>query len=104
MNNLIQKIAKKSNHKTYKHVSIITKGGAIQSVGYNRDLFHAEMVALGKIWPNKRAKTTVISIRVSRTGFANARPCHNCMKTLIFNGVKKITYTDKDGNWVSERI
>ncbi len=104
MNNLINRIAKKSTHKTYKHVSIVVKGGAIQSVGYNHDDFHSEFMAVNKIWPNKRAGTSIINVRVTKTGFANARPCDKCMDFLRFSGVRKVTFTNNKGNWITERI
>lgn len=104
MNNLIQKIAKKSTHKNYKHVSIILRGGAVLSVGYNHDKIHAERMALAKVWPNKVAGTHLISVRVTKNGMGNALPCNSCMAVIRIQGVKKITFSNSEGKLEVMRV
>lgn len=95
---LLTKLASKSHHPRFYHSSIVVRGGAIISQGYNHDKIHSEIDALTNLWPNRRAGSTIINLRINRSGgFANSRPCRECYDFLIANGIKRIYYTNKIG-------
>ena len=94
MVNLLKKIAMKSDHKNYKHATIVLRGGAVVAFGANLGKRHSEVVALSKIWPNKRKGCRIVNIRIRRDGsFGMSKPCKNCSKFLKENGVISVTYT-----------
>lgn len=92
MINRLRKLAKKAGHKSYKHAAIVIKGGAVQSFGYNYGKIHAEVNALKKIWPNKRAGVTVFNLRFTSKSLGNSRPCKNCLDFMVQNSVKNIWF------------
>jgi cytidine deaminase len=97
--------AKKSNHKKNLHATLIFRGSALLSAGYNHDGIHAEQVALGAIWPNKRRGVHCINIMITkRLGkLGVSKPCEDCKQLLEDYGVKKVTYFDGK-LWQTERI
>ena len=53
----------------------------------------------------KLSKTTLIVIRVNSSGqMVNSKPCKHCTKMLIFYGIKKIIYSNKNGELIKESI
>ena len=104
MINLLKKLSKKSDHKSYKHATLIMKGGALLSVGYNHGELHSEVVAIKKLWPNKRLGTTVINIRTKKDGsIGNSYPCQDCLHLLKTAGVKKLIVYTSIG-YIQERL
>lgn len=102
---LLRKIASKSTHRTFHHASLVIRGGAIKAYGYNHGEKHAEIMALGKLWPNHRPGTTVINIRIRRNGtLGDAKPCFNCREFMFKMGVRRIIYSNRYGSFSSERI
>lgn len=94
------KIASRSTHRAFFHGTIVIKGGAILSYGYNHGETHSERMALNPIWPNRRAGTSIINIRVTKTGkLANSRPCRDCHEFLVRSGVKRIYYSNSEGRF-----
>jgi len=88
----------KSNHKVFKHVAVVIRGGAIVSVATNHDTTHAEIAALNKCWPSERKGTKMWSIRVTRGGkLSMAKPCANCERYMRESGVKTVFYTTTSG-------
>ena len=105
MNDLIARTARKALHRTFFHVAIVTKGGAVKAVGYNHGSIHAEVMALSKLWPNQRPGCKVWSIRVRKNGsYGLARPCDDCAEYLRTNGIRTAIYSNEDGKFVRERI
>lgn len=99
MDLLIAKTAAKARH-THHHVAIVVKGGAVRTVGFNHDTIHAEVAALSKLWPNQRPGCKVWSIRVRKNGtYGLARPCDDCMRFLVDNGVKVVYYSNNEGGF-----
>jgi deoxycytidylate deaminase len=96
---LIQKYAKKSVHKQHRHVAILTRGGAIAAIGYNRVETHAEEKAISKIWPNKRRGLVLWSFRITKAGkLAMAKPCPHCEALLMASGISTVHYSDSSGS------
>lgn len=95
---LARKLAKKAQHTFAFHAAIVEKGGAIVATGYNHDWLHAERVAIGKLWPSKRNKCKLWSIRVTKGGkLANARPCTACEAYIRASGIKVVWYSTDEG-------
>jgi hypothetical protein len=87
----------------YKHVALVIKGGAIVAVGLNHTR-HAEVAALLSIYPSERRGVKVISLRVRTDGsFAMSKPCPGCEKFMRIYGVKKVTWSDSNGVFHTER-
>lgn len=102
---LLRKIASRSPHPSHKHATLVMKGGALLAWGFNHDDLHSERVALSKLWPNKRAGTAVINIRVTRSGSIGISwPCGSCLQFLVGNGVQKVTFVNRKGEWETRRI
>lgn len=98
------KAASRSTHPQYWHSALLIRGGAVLASGWNHDGRHAEIVALGKLWPSKRVGATLVSLRVGRDGkLAMAKPCPECAKVLREAGIMKIYYSDRNGNVVLDR-
>lgn len=94
---LLKKIASKSDHEQFRHATIVLKGGAVISYGTNLGKRHSEVVALSKIWPNKRKGCRIINVRIRRDGsYGNSKPCPKCMAFLKENGIISVAYTCPD--------
>jgi cytidine deaminase len=104
MKNRIQREMKKLRPEIhYRHIAFVLRGGAIQAVGLNLTR-HAEVAALLNLYPSDRYGTKVVSIRVRKDGsFAMAKPCKVCEAFMRLNGVKKVTWTDSNGVFHTER-
>jgi deoxycytidylate deaminase len=95
---IARKLAQKSSHSWALHSAIVMRGGSVLSTGYNKDCRHAEVSALNKIWPNKRAGARLFSFRITPGGkWACAKPCPDCMKVIKASGIKDVWYTDREG-------
>lgn len=100
---LLKRLSIRSNHDTFHHATVVIKGGAIQSFGYNLNATHAEVNALKKLWPSKRAGVTVFNLRFTRRGLGNSRPCKRCMDFMVQNSVANIWFYE-DGELKRERV
>lgn len=98
------KEASKVVGRDYRHIAIVTRGGNILAVGGNVTR-HAEVAALSKLFPSERIGTTIFSARVRKDGsFAMGRPCRACMEFIKACGVKKVVWTDHEGQTVKVRL
>ena len=106
--------ALKSDYK-FKLGSVIFKGKRIISVGHNQirsvsavtddkrkwsNSLHSELAAILR-GPNYRIYkgASIFIVKVSKTehSFSNARPCEYCMASLEYVGIKKIYFTNEQG-------
>lgn len=93
---LARKLTARSTHKQHHHAAVMTRGGAIVAVGYNRGQEHAEMRA--KRLCRHPNNLTLYSFRFTKGGkWAMAKPCEDCQKAL--KGIK-IYYTNERGELV----
>lgn len=91
--------ANKSPHPVFKHATLIFKGGALFATGYNHGDRHSEVVALGKLWPGDAKGATVVNIRIKKTGKVGmSRPCPQCQKILLDNEVRRVIYSNSQGD------
>jgi deoxycytidylate deaminase len=104
--NIATKYANRAYSKRHRHIAIVEKGGAIQSIGYNhRQDMHAEVNALQSIWPSKRVGTTVWSLRLGMDGnLCMAKPCSDCEAFLRANGIKTVYYSDETGSIIKMKL
>lgn len=100
MERILVRLAENACEKQHRHAAIVLRGGCIIARGYNHDRYHAEVAALGSLWPSERRGTRVVTLRVRRDNgkVGMAKPCENCMRYMRANGVKSIVYSDRDGS------
>lgn len=110
--------AEKSNHDKWKLGSVLWRGGSVISTGHNRVrndpsvvedekyfhcTVHAEVDAIRNARDPVGAKLFVA--RITRGGnLGLAKPCQRCMETIKASGIKKVYYTDENGEWAFFRI
>jgi len=81
----------------YQLGAIIFKGGSILSRGYNYESVHAEHSALKKLKPHQTEGADILVVRINTKGLAMAKPCTDCHKKLVNNGIRRVFYSDNDG-------
>lgn len=101
---LAVKEAAKARHR-HRLGAVLLKGGKPIAVAHNFSYIHAEHAAIGRAWRNSIEGCTIVVVRVRRNGkLGMARPCPNCMERLIDAGIRKIIYSDFDGNMREEKL
>jgi len=91
-------LATRSTHRRHHHAAIVLRGGAIVATGYNHGSRHAEVCAIGKLWPSKRRGCVVWSFRFSKSGnLALAKPCKRCQERLRASGIRCCHYSTESG-------
>jgi deoxycytidylate deaminase len=103
---LLREIASQSDHNSYLHVAVVTRGGVLLAVECNQGSHHAECRTLEKLWPSERKGTTVYSLRftMGHKRLALAKPCSECEAYMRRYGVKKVVYSTTGGELVSFRL
>lgn len=79
--------------------AIVFRGGAILSVGVNLRDHHAESRALKPHRDYSGARMVV-----ARENGGISRPCTACMEKLRRAGIVAVTYADRAGRTVTERV
>ena len=123
VNNLINCIDIKTE-KCHHHYSGIYRNGKKLFTGHNhlRNSYngecicystHAEMDVLYKILKHQKIKVNetadlsdyiIIVIRFGKDGsLKNSRPCNHCLETMKFYRIKKIVYSDDNGDIITEK-
>lgn len=111
---LLKKIAQYSSLQ-HKHAACLIKSGEIFSFGYNKYIkkifienktimytIHAEVDAVCKV-PNKSVKgMDILIIRIGTNKLKNSRPCNSCIDKLSRYGIRKVYYSNEDGDIVCE--
>lgn len=121
--NLLKKIASSSNIY-YKHAAALIDGDRIYSAGANQYVktmqvrlknsneiqthfrtIHAEISVFLKV-PKKIAKgLDILVIRINKNfALKNSRPCNHCIDKLRKIGIRKVYYSNENGNIVGEFI
>lgn len=103
---LLRSVASESDHKNYKHVAVVTRGGVVMSIESNMGHHHAECRALEKLWPSERNGVTVYSLRFTygHKKLTMAKPCAQCEEYMVRYGIKKVVYSTSDGKLVQSRV
>lgn len=111
----------------YKHAAALISGNMIYSAGINkfikqskipklhrkasacevRKTIHAE-INVFEHFPKKNIKGMVLDILVIRINknhiLKNSRPCNQCIEKLQKIGIRKVYYSDDNGNIISEHV
>lgn len=112
---LLKKIATYSS-LTHKHGACLIKGGKICTFGYNRYIktdmvndkcikytIHAEIDALCKMKLTKGMDILIIRLGNPKTEkLRNSRPCNSCIDKLTQRGIRKVYYSNENGDIVYE--
>ncbi len=109
--------AEKSKVYPYRLGCVVFKGKRILSCGYNQirtfnaipdkykkyiEALHAEQHAIMKV-QNKELLNgaSILVIRINRNGkLTNAKPCENCMKTILHYHLSNIYFSNENGEIV----
>lgn len=99
MFHLAKTLALRSNHRQHHHAVVITKGGAIVAMGWNKGQRHAEYHAFSQLWPSLVKHCVMWSFRWCKSGkWGMAKPCRRCMEVAAL--FKKCFYTNEKGQLV----
>ena len=99
---LVNRHLHKCRHRQHRLVSFLFKGGNLISIGFNFGVTHAECTAINHAWRSKDSLigTTMFVVRVRRDGTMGlSKPCINCMARLNDTGVRRVVYTDNNGQF-----
>jgi len=94
--------------KTHKVGAAVFKGKSLISLGWGSKRTHpqsktfncqqhAEFMALAGTWKFDLVGATIYVARISRSGLRMAKPCHNCEKVLRASGIKRVWFTNSEG-------
>jgi deoxycytidylate deaminase len=112
------RLAKKESVKSTcrcRHGATVVRGGSVLGKGYNKYKTHATLGG----GPLKTLHAEAAAIRdavrrgidlrgatiyVARTGKGSnmSRPCGDCQAMIEAHGIRKVVYTDEDGNVLTE--
>jgi deoxycytidylate deaminase len=113
---LASRVAEQTDFKEYKHGAVLVRGGTVLNTSCNKNKYkawagrfrkqqrgHATVHAeIGAILGLDRAMTegaTIYVVRVGRNGgLRNSRPCPMCEAAMQFVGIKRVVYSNADGN------
>lgn len=88
----------RSNHPEHRIACLLIRGGKIISTGWNANHQHGEHSALNRVWENGADGAVAFVVRVRRDGtIGMAHPCDLCMQRLKEAGVRKVIYTNQEG-------
>jgi len=108
-----------NNGRTYHVAAILRRNGKVVKVGANTSKthprfkrkypdgtwashMHAEMNVLRFAQPGDTVE--VMRFKKCDHSLTMAKPCHLCLKELRAAGIKKVRYTDWNGEWKEMRI
>ena len=121
INNYIEKLVKLASNSPiqYKHGACLLKGNKTYSFGFNKfnkEIYlnnqmikftiHAEMDAIYKT-KNKNIKgMDILIIRIGKINdnLKYSRPCNNCIEKMMRRGIRKVYYSNHNGEIVCDFI
>jgi deoxycytidylate deaminase len=98
--NLMERIAKKSDHSLYMHCSLLYAGARLIASGYNHGSLHSEIVAIRALENQLHRENSrrprnlhMVNLMIKRRSgeLGNSYPCHNCRIALKEANVKQVT-------------
>lgn len=91
---IARKAAKNSLHPQHQMAAVVTRGGAVISVGVNGPpgRGHAEARALRLKRDYQGCDMAIVRLR----GRKISRPCLKCAWRIQFAGIRRVTFTDND--------
>jgi tRNA(Arg) A34 adenosine deaminase TadA len=114
---LLKKIAVESI-VYYKHAAALMSGDTVYSFGVNKFIkeikinnqiyhrtMHAEINVFEKLPKKKVRGMDILVIRINKNlALKNSRPCNQCIGILAKLGIRKVYYSNEDGNIVWEFV
>ena len=116
--NIAIKAAAQSTHQRWKLGSVVLRGGRVLATGCNRKRndpsvvenekyfncsVHAEVDAIRSTGDPCGAKLYVA--RVTKSGkIGLAKPCERCQDAIRGAGIRKVFYTDENGEWAFFKV
>ena len=121
---LAARIAMQTDFKEYKHGAVLVRGGTVLNTSCNKNKYkawanrfrdskkqrghatvHAEIGAILGLDRSITEGATIYVVRVGRDGcLRNSKPCPMCEAAMQFVGVKKVVYSNENGEIESMRI
>tara|TARA_R110002020_G_scaffold95629_1_gene229282 strand:- start:25 stop:408 length:384 start_codon:yes stop_codon:yes gene_type:complete len=117
-----KKIAKKSDYGKFKHGAVLVKGSSVRNISCNKHrhcsfgarfrkadrgaaTLHAELGAILGMDRTTTTGATVYVARINKEGKArNSKPCPMCQSAMEHVGIRRVVYTDADGDVVSMKL
>lgn len=108
------KVAEQSDHPLQSHGSCLVKAGHVINTGFNRNVYssfanrfkdihnnfgyvHAEIAALLNVEKRNTEGATLFVVRVNSGQLRMSKPCRMCSMCMTFCGIKKVFYSNNDG-------
>ena len=102
----------------YKHAAALMSGDTIYSSGANKFVkeiklndqtyyktMHAEITVFEKLPKKKVRGMDILVIRINKNlALRNSRPCNQCIEKLSKLGIRKVYYSNEEGNIVWEFV
>jgi len=119
---LAKRVAEESDYGKFRHGAVLVKGSSIRNVSCNKQrhcsfgtrfrapdcgdaTLHAELGAILGVDRGVTRGSTVYVARINKEGEAKiSKPCPMCQNAMKHVGVRRVVYTDKDGDIVSMRL
>jgi hypothetical protein len=119
---LAMRIAAQSEFKEYRHGAILVRGGSVINTSCNKNKYrswgnrfrkkqcghathHAELGCVLGLDRSLTEGATMYVVRIGKTGILrNSKPCPMCEAALEYVGIKKVIYSDYNGDIRSMRI
>lgn len=118
------RIAAQSEFLEYRHGAILVRGGSVINTSCNKNKYrawgqrfrdskkqfghathHAELGCVLGLDRSMTEGATIYVVRIGKTGILrNSKPCPMCEAALEYVGIKKVIYSDKDGDIQTMRI
>ncbi len=104
------KVAFTSKYDTFKHGSVICKGGRILGKGVNQNIrkktknnnswsIHAEEAAIKNAGKKHCKDATIYVARQAFDGLRNSMPCNACAVLIKEAGIKQVVYSIANNHW-----
>ena len=115
-------MAEQSNYGKFRHGAVLVKGSSVRSIscnkhrhcsfgarfrkeGHGEATLHAELGAILGIERSTTQGSTVYVARINKEGEARiSKPCPMCESAMRHVGVKRVIYTDANGQIESMRL
>jgi deoxycytidylate deaminase len=119
---LAARVAQQTEFKEYRHGAVLVKGGTVINTSCNKNKYkawagrfrksqkgyatvHAEIGAILGLDRSITEGATVYVVRVGKCGsLRNSKPCQMCEAAMQYVGIKKVVYSNENGDIDSMRI
>ena len=117
-----KRVAEQSSYGKFRHGAVLVKGSSVRSISCNKHrhcsfgarfrregrgeaTLHAELGAILGIERSTTQGSTVYVARINKEGEARiSKPCSMCQNAMEFVGIRRVVYTDAEGDVVSMKL